>query len=91
MSNHFEVLSIIACSFTSTRFITDSAGLVSNTKIEISDKLRVFTLSKVGIDMCFSVLWDDEDCDVIDSIISLPHESNSDYAHRICNLIRDYH
>lgn len=27
----------------------------------------------------------------VDSIMSLPHESNSDYAHRVCNLIRDYH
>lgn len=87
MSNHFEVLAIIAASFASTRFITDSVGLVSKTEIEICDKLRGFTLSKVGIDMCFSVLWGD---DVIDSIMSLPQESNSDYAARIANLIREY-
>lgn len=87
MSNHFAVLAIIAASFTSARFITDSVGLVSKTEIEICDNLRGFTLTKVGIDMCFSVLWGD---DVIDSLISLPQESNSDYAGRIANLIRDY-
>lgn len=87
MSNHFSVLSIIAASFPSTRFIVDSVGLVSSTKIEIPDKLRGFTLAKVGVDMCFSVLWGD---DVVDSITSLPQESNSDYAARIANLIREY-
>lgn len=90
MSNHFSVLGKIASSFPSTRFITDSTGLVSSTRVEMPDKLRVFILSKVGIDMCFSVLWDGDDCDVIDSIMSLPNESNSDYAGRIANLIRDY-
>lgn len=87
MNNHFAVLAIIATSFTSTRFITDSVGLVSRTEIEVGGKLRGFTLEKVGIDMCFSVLWGD---DVIDSIMSLPQESNSDYAARIANLIREY-
>ena len=87
MSNHFEVLAIIAASFTSSRFITDSTEIVSKTEIEICDKLRGFTLSRFGIDMCFSVLWGD---DIIDSIVSLPNESNSDYAGRIANLIREY-
>lgn len=87
MSNHFAVLAIIAASFTSTRFITESVGLVSKTEIEVCDSRRGFTLTKVGIDMCFSVLWGD---DIIDSIMSLPQESNSDYAGRIANLIREY-
>lgn len=87
MSNHFSVLGKIASGFPRTRFITDSAGLVSVTKIEMPDKLRAFTLTAVGVKMRFQVLQDDA---IVDSIISLPNESNSDYAARIANLISQY-
>lgn len=87
MSRHFKILGFIANSFPSVVFTTASVAAMALTDIDIDGKDSCYKLAMVGVDFQFTVLCDDA---IVDSIMSLPYESESAYAGRIVTLISQY-
>lgn len=87
MSKHFKVLGFLSNSFPRVVFTTASVAAIALTDIDISGKDSRYTLAMVGVDMQFTVLWDDA---IVESIKTLPHEDESVYAGRIITLISQY-
>lgn len=87
MSRHFKILGFIANSFPRVVFTTASVAAIALTDIDIDGKDSCYKLAMVGVDFKFTVLCDDA---IVDSIMSLPYESESVYAGCIVTLINQY-
>lgn len=87
MNSHFGILAIISHLNPKIHLSTTCVSLVAATEIEIAGDDNRYHLSKVGFDYCFEVSLDDF---IIDSIISLPTESDEQFANRIMLLICAY-